>query len=93
MKRGFLSTPGINLEKLGLAPPSKVNAALPTMRLTDLVTRAHSAIMASEQKSKSKLELIRARKEYEHELKMAKEYGYIEGKNRIPKKLPIKRKR
>jgi len=90
-KRGFLSSPTIELERLGLAPPSKGKTPLPTMRLMDLVTRSHSVLMASEQKAKLKLELIQAKKEYEQELELAKKCNYLDGKNRTPKKIPIRR--
>jgi len=91
LKRGFLSSPTVDLERLGLAPPSKVKIPLPAMRLADLVTRSHSVLMASEQKARMKLDLIQAKKEYEQELELAKKYNYIDGKNRIPKKIPIRR--
>lgn len=91
MKRGFLSSPSVDLEKLGLAPPSKIKAPLPTVRLADLVAQSHSVLIASEQKAKLKLELMQARKDYEQELLLAKKYNYLNEKNRIPKKLPLKR--
>jgi hypothetical protein len=90
MKRGFLSSPTVDLEKLGLAPPSKTKSPLPAVRLTDLVTRSHSILMASDLKTKLRLELILAKKEYERELQLAMQYNYLDGKNRIPKKIPLK---
>jgi len=60
------------------------------MRLMDLVTQLYSVLMASEQKAQLKLDLIQAKNEYEQELKLAKKYNYLDGKNRIPKKISIR---
>jgi hypothetical protein len=47
--------------------------------------------MDVQQRSELKIELTLAGKEYGQEARMGREYGYINGKNRVPKKLHLKR--
>ena len=89
-KKRVLSSPTVDLKRLSLALRSKVKTPLSTMRLMDLVTQLYSVLMASEQKAQLKLDLIQAKNEYEQELKLAKKYNYLDGKNRIPKKISIR---
>jgi len=46
--------------------------------------------MSSAQKSKIRMELAEAKQKYQEELALAEQNGYANGKNRIPKRLPIK---
>jgi hypothetical protein len=91
LKRGYLSSPAVDLSELGLAPPKiKPKAPLPTVPITQLLTRSHAVLMATAQKEKIRREYHAAKRRYEHELALAEQYGYIDGKNRIPKRLRIK---
>jgi hypothetical protein len=37
------------------------------------------------------MEFVEAKKRYELELAMAEEHGYVNGKTRVPKRIPIQR--
>ena len=47
--------------------------------------------MSAEQKQKLRMEFAEAKKRYEQELALAEEHGYVNGKTRVPKRIPIKR--
>ena len=48
--------------------------------------------MSVEQKQKLRTEFAEAKKTYEQELALAEEHGYVNGKTRVPRCIPIKRK-
>jgi hypothetical protein len=91
LKRGYLSSPAVDLSELGLAPPKiKPKAALPTVPISTLMTRSHAVLIEVAQKEKLRNEYRVAKAKYEEETALAEQHGYINGKNRIPKRLRIK---
>ena len=87
-----MSSPAVDLRSLGLAPPLvKPKAPLPTVPLVDVLARSHAVLMSVEQKQKLRTEFAEAKKRYEQELALAEEHGYLNGKTRIPRRIPIKR--
>lgn len=91
MKRGYLSSPVVDLSKLGLAPPAvKSKDPLPFAPLSELVTRSYATLLTHERKVKIQEEYLSSKKRYEQELALAEQNGYVNGKNRIPKRLRIK---
>src|SRR5215472_9563329 len=88
MKRGYLSSPAVDLSELGLAPPeNKPISPLAVTSLTELLAQSHAVILSSVKKAKLGGELIDAKKIYEEEVELAKKYGYLHGSARIPRRL------
>ena len=86
-----MSSPAVDLSKLGLAPPAvKAKEPLPFAPLAELVRRSYATIMSHDRKVEMQQDYISSKKRYEHERALAEQYGYIEGKNRIPKRLRLK---
>jgi hypothetical protein len=91
LKRGYLSSPAVDLSELGLAPPkTKPKAALPTVPISTLMTRSHAVLMEVAQKEKLRHEYREVKVKYQMETRMAEDWGYINGKKRIPKRLRIR---
>ena len=77
---------------MGLAPPTtKPIPALPTLPLSEVVTRSHAVLRTEAQKEKLLADYLEAKRIYEQEHALAVKYNYVDGKTRIPKRLPIKR--
>lgn len=88
MKRGYLSSPAVDLSELGLAPPKdKPKSPLATMPLTQLLAQSHAVILSYLKKARLGQELIDAKRTYEEEIKLAKKYGYVHTSTRIPRQL------
>ena len=86
-----MSSPAVDLSSLGLAPPkTKAKAPLPTIPISDLLTRSYAVLMSSAHKAKLRKEFAEAKKRYEEELALAEKHCYVNGKTRIPKRLRIK---
>jgi hypothetical protein len=91
LKRGYLSSPAVNLSDLGLAPPKeKTKVPLRTIPLLDLLTRSHAILISSAQKTKLRNAFAQAKIRYEQEKSLAETHDYLNGKNRIPKRIPIR---
>jgi hypothetical protein len=91
MKRGYLSSPVVDLSELGLAPPKvKPKVPLPTIPITDLIARSHATLASTAHRIKLRREFSEAKRKYEAELALAEKHGYLDGKTRIPKRLPIR---
>lgn len=87
-----MSSPAVDLPSLGLAPPLvKPKAPLPTVPIVDVLAQSHAVLMSEEQKQKLRTEFVEAKKRYEQELSLAEEHGYVDGKTRVPRRIPIKR--
>jgi len=77
MKRGYLSSPAVDLSELGLAPPKKEpKTPLPTMPYSELLTRAHTVLMTSQRKANL---LNDVKQRYMNLLQEAKAEGYLPG--------------
>ena len=91
LKRGYLSSPVVDLSKLGLAPPKvKPKVPLPTVPISDVIARSHATLASAAQRIKLRKEFNETKKKYEEELALAEKYGYVNGKTRIPKRIRIK---
>jgi hypothetical protein len=92
LRRGYLSSPAVDLSELGLAPPkTKQKPHLPAVPLADILAQSHAVIMSSAQKSRVDKELVETKRKFMEEITLADQHGYMNGKNRIPKRLRIKR--
>jgi hypothetical protein len=81
----------VELSKLGLAPPkTKPKSPLPSIPIQDLLAQSHAVLSASAKKERLLSEFIEAKKKYTEELTLALNYGYLEGRTRIPKRLRVK---
>lgn len=90
MKRGYLSSPVVDLSTLGLAPPKvQPKVPLPSIPLTDLLSRSHATLVQTMQRTRLRKEFNTAKKKYEEELALAEKHGYVNGKTRIPRRIRI----
>jgi hypothetical protein len=90
-KRGYLSSPVVDLSELGLAPSKeKPKPALPMMSLRDLVARAHATSISAKQENRLRVEFQKVRTKYEEAVTLAKKEGYVDGKTRIPKLVKLR---
>jgi hypothetical protein len=86
-----LSSPAVDLSKLGLAPPAvRSKDPLPTAPLADIVSRSYATLISHDRKVQLNKDYVSSKKRYEEELALAEQYGYVNGKNRIPKRLRLK---
>ena len=88
LKRGYLSSPAVDLSDLGLAPPkTKAPSPLPTIPIQNLVARSHAVLMSSAQRVMLSNELRDVKAKYKSELALAQKHSYLNQKTGILKRI------